>query len=117
MSKAGFEDTGFVYVPDSCSQGTECQVHVALHGCSQSQTYLQRQFVENTGYLEWAGTNDIIVMFPQTKPVPTLNPTGCWDFFGFSGEGTDYLTKEGVQTSTIKKMIERLQSKDQLIIQ
>jgi poly(3-hydroxybutyrate) depolymerase len=92
---------------------------VSLHGCSQSQTYLGRTYVEDTGYLEWAGTNDIIVVFPQAKPVSaTVNPTGCWDFFGFSGEGTDYLTKEGVQTSTIMKMVKRLQSTtDQIIIQ
>ena len=30
-------DDAFVYVPASCSTGTSCKVHVAFHGCLQSE--------------------------------------------------------------------------------
>jgi len=63
--------------------------------------------VENTGYLEWAGANNIVILFPQAK-ANTFNPKGCWDFWGYTG--VDYASNLGVQPHAIKKMVERLQA-------
>src|SRR4051812_14293468 len=32
----GMASTGWVYVPSSCASGTQCRLHVALHGCLQN---------------------------------------------------------------------------------
>lgn len=62
-------------------------------------------FVEQTGFLEWAAGNDLIVLFPQAAPFEG-NDRGCWDFWG--GTGVDYYNNKGVQPNAIKKMIERI---------
>ena len=109
----GLDDTGFVYVPNQCSGKSGCKLHVAFHGCSQSRTFMGRDYAQDTGYLEWAGTNGIIVLFPQAKPVTVkANPNGCWDFWGY-GYKSDYLSKDGVQTAAVKAMIDRITSDPQ----
>ena len=38
-------------------------------------------YAKNTGYLEVAELNDIIVIFPQTKAnIMAGNPNACWDW-------------------------------------
>ena len=95
---------GYLYVPDNCYKD-QCYIHVALHGCSQSRSFLGQEYVENTGYLEWAAQNNMIVLFPQAIKTE-LNANGCWDFWGYSGK--DYATKDGEQPQTIMRMVEQL---------
>ncbi len=114
----GMDTTGWVYVPASCAAGQQCKVHVALHGCLQSQTSIGMKFVNNTGYNKWADTNGIIVLYPQTVPDNTThttsasgslsNPNGCWDWIGWYGRTFDQ--KAGVQMAAVKKMVDRLTS-------
>jgi poly(3-hydroxybutyrate) depolymerase len=53
---SGMDTTGYLYVPKSCQGGsTVCRLHVALHGCLQSYSNIQMDFVSNTGYNKWAG--------------------------------------------------------------
>jgi hypothetical protein len=33
-----------------------------------------------------------------------MNPNGCWDWWGYSGE--DYATKKGAQMQAVKQLIE-----------
>ena len=62
---SGLDTTGYLYVPAACaSGGTVCKLHVALHGCAQSYSQVQMDFVENTGYNKWAGT----AFFPLSPP-------------------------------------------------
>lgn len=63
---SSFDDLGYVYIPNNCQSGEtkSCRVHVAIHGCHQGRATLDNYFVENTGYLEWAAANDIIILFP-----------------------------------------------------
>lgn len=114
----GMDGTGWVYVPASCASGAQCRVHVALHGCQQSQSQIGMRFVNNTGYNKWADTNDIIVLYPQTVADNTprstkasgmlANPNACFDWIGWYG--TNFDQKAGVQMLAVKKMVDRLTS-------
>jgi hypothetical protein len=107
---------GFVYVPSACSgSGVHCRVHVAIHGCLQSYETVGNKFVTDTGYNEWADTNQLIVLYPQVNksvlPVNMLNPLssnpqGCWDWWGYSG--SNYAWKSGVQMTAIMGMVKQL---------
>lgn len=51
----GMATTGYLYVPAACASGTQCKLHVALHGCLQSYGQIGSKFIDNTGYNKWAG--------------------------------------------------------------
>ena len=109
----GMADEGYVCFPASCESGG-CRVHVAFHGCRQSTRQIGLRFVENAGYIEWAQSNRLIVLFPQIVPrygwTGTLswifNPRGCWDWWGYTD--SEYATRKGRQIKAIQAMIERL---------
>ncbi|RZU02130.1 PHB depolymerase family esterase [Rivibacter subsaxonicus] len=114
----GMAATGWLYVPASCAAGTQCKLHVALHGCQQHTVAISDKFVKNTGYSRWADTNNIIVLFPQAKVDSTsrgtaasgslANPNGCWDWVGWYG--SNFAQKAGTQMAAIKAMVDRLAS-------
>jgi poly(3-hydroxybutyrate) depolymerase len=114
----GLAATGWLYVPASCAAGATCKVHVALHGCQQNYATIGDKFVTNTGYTRWADTNNIIVLFPQTKvdsvSRPTAasgslgNPNGCWDWIGWYGN--NFAQKAGTQMAAIKAMVDQVAS-------
>ena len=99
------DEAGFVFIPYSCALNP-CKVHVAFHGCGESKEFLGDEYVKNTGYLEQAGPNEMVVVFPQAHSIPETNISGCWDFWGYTGP--DYLTKDGPQAKAIRLMVERL---------
>jgi poly(3-hydroxybutyrate) depolymerase len=91
-------NTGYAYVPASCAAGGQCRVHIAFHGCLQNaEDYVGTDFVNHAGYNQWADTNNLIVLYPQTisSSVAPLNPNGCWDWWGYNEAG--YATKSGSQ--------------------
>jgi hypothetical protein len=99
-------DTGYVYIPTSCWNGTaSCRLHVVFHGCLQYQELIGMQFVKYTGYNEWAESNQIIVLYPQTTRSDLIpyNPKGCWDWWGYTG--LDYATKIAPQLATVRNII------------
>lgn len=99
----GLAASGFVYVPPDCGRDApRCRVHVVFHGCSQAG----EGFVRDSGYLEWADGNRLIVLFPQVVKQPGVNPSGCWDWVGYSG--ATYLTRDGPQVAAVKRMLDRL---------
>lgn len=100
---------GWVYVPTACAQGESCRLHVALHGCQMNPDFIQQRFVLEAGYNEWAETNKIIVLYPQSARDPRGNPFACWDWYGFTGP--DYVTKTGAQPAALIRMIERLRGR------
>lgn len=112
----GMASTGWLYVPASCAAGAACRLHVALHGCLQSESQVGRDFVRNTGYTRWADTNDIIVLFPQTRVDDSWhltadsgglpNPNACWDWIGWYG--ADFARRDGAQMKAIKAMVDAL---------
>ena len=64
------------------------------------------KFIEGSGFARWADGNRVVVLFPQVSDNPILNPKGCWDWWGYTGE--DYLTKDASQIAAIWRMAERL---------
>jgi poly(3-hydroxybutyrate) depolymerase len=102
----GLSPEGVVYIPKSCAEKAGCRLHIALHGCEQNRDTVGMKFIEGSGYSRWADDNRLVVLFPQVSANPILNPKGCWDWWGYTGE--DYLTKEAPQISAIWRMAQRL---------
>lgn len=101
-------DHAFLYVPEDCANGASCALHVAFHGCRQSAEFVGDAFARNAGYNTWAETNRLIVLYPQaaSSKVAPVNPHGCWDWWGYTGDG--YATQAGAQVAAVKAMIEAL---------
>jgi poly(3-hydroxybutyrate) depolymerase len=106
---------GYVYVPASCAAQRPCRVHVAFHGCQQNASTIGDDYYSHAGYNEWADTNDLIVLYPQTiasgrynNPASSIpyNPNGCWDWWGYTGES--YARKDGPQIAAIEAMLRAL---------
>jgi poly(3-hydroxybutyrate) depolymerase len=104
---------GHIYVPRACAEGDTCRLHVAFHGCKQYQEIAGDLFYTRSAYNEWAETNRIVVLYPQTIAwADSLyfqyrqNPNGCWDWWGYSGEG--YASKRGKQIRAVAEMINTL---------
>jgi poly(3-hydroxybutyrate) depolymerase len=102
------DSTGWLFVPQSCSSGQPCRLVIALHGCLQYQGVVQQQFVQKSGINEWADTNNIIVLYPQTTPTQSTNPLGCWDWWGY--RSADYALKSGPQMTAIMAMVAQITS-------
>lgn len=107
-------DRGYVYIPPDCERGA-CRLHMALHGCRQTEAQIGRRFIEDTGYNEWADANRLIVLYPQAAPRRGLawrswrwvfNPEGCWDWWGYTGP--EYATRNGPQIQALRAMLDRL---------
>lgn len=64
------------------------------------------KFVLDSGYIEYAEANDLMILFPQTwiteKSYP-YNPKGCWDWFGWTGD--QYATKKGAESKWLMPFI------------
>jgi poly(3-hydroxybutyrate) depolymerase len=103
VSGHGMAATGWAYVPQACSSGAGCKLHVAFHGCRQNVTLVGQQFVRNTGYNRWADTNRMVVLYPQTS---TLAVNSCWDWWGY--DSADYARKSGPQMAAVKAMVAKL---------
>jgi poly(3-hydroxybutyrate) depolymerase len=104
-SGISMDSTGWAYVPQSCAGGAPCKLVVALHGCLMYQGVIQQQFVQKSGLDEWADTNGIIVLYPQTI-TSSGNPEGCWDWFGYTG--ANYALKSAPQMQAIMGMVDRI---------
>jgi poly(3-hydroxybutyrate) depolymerase len=101
----GLAATGWVYVPQACSSGTRCKLHVVFHGCKQNTTLVGDKYVRNTGYNRWADSNSMVVLYPQTS---TQAVNSCWDWWGY--DSANYARKSGPQMAAVKAMVDRLAS-------
>jgi len=105
ISGHGMATTGWAYIPQACSDGTQCRVHVVLHGCKQNESDVQQQYVKNTGYNRWADTNNLVMLYPQTSLAAT---NSCWDWWGY--DSANYAKKSGPQMVAIKAMVDQVSS-------
>ncbi len=114
---ARMSDTARAFIPKVCRESVAtnggpvdrtCRIHVAFHGCRQNQASVGDAFVADTGYLNWADRNHIIVLFPDVAADNLVNPLGCWDWWGYSG--FDYLTRNAPQISAVHRMVQHLAS-------
>jgi hypothetical protein len=112
----GMDTTGWAYVPAACREDEPCRLHVVFHGCQQYQSrrYFQpgagmttfgTTYVRNTGYNEWADTNNFVVLYPQAIS-SSGNPNGCWDWWGY--DDPNYALKSGRQMAAVKGMVDRV---------
>ncbi|MFC1680659.1 hypothetical protein ACFL1S_02550 [Pseudomonadota bacterium] len=110
---------GHIYVPKHCIEGESCRLHLALHGCQQHQELIGENFYTRSGYNEWAETNNVIVLYPQTTEwigsiftAAWRNPNACWDWWGYSGPR--YYRKDGKQIRALAEMINTLVGRELL---
>lgn len=101
------ESTGWAYVPANCAAGQACKLHVSFHGCQQYYAKIGDKYIKKAGINEWADTNNIIVLYPQTYN-GTGNPNGCWDWWGY--DDANYAKKSGRQMVATKAMVDRITS-------
>ena len=73
--KHGLSDKMFLYLPKNCSKGG-CRAHIMLHGCLQTHRKAGMLFAKRSGFLEYAATNEIVVIFPNTDDDAHAH---CWD--------------------------------------
>jgi hypothetical protein len=106
-------EIGYVYVPASCAARQLCRIHVALHGCKQNFDTIGDRYTRHAGYNEWADTNQLVILYPQTvvgNPLldfgTPLDPFGCWDWWGYTN--FNYAVKAGRKITAIKAMLDRL---------
>lgn len=105
-AEAGLSDTAYLFVPPACADGGQaCALHLVLHGCAQSAVTVGTDFIQQSGYLPWAGANNIVLAFPQVVP-GTLNPYACWDWWGYTG--ADYRWRNGKQMVVVTDWIKQL---------
>jgi poly(3-hydroxybutyrate) depolymerase len=104
-SAHGLDRTGHVYVPSACSEGAVCRVHIAFHGCQQTDALIGDRFRTETGYNRWADTNALIVLYPQAHRT-LLNPNACWDWWGY--DDAQHATRNGRQMAAVRAMLDRL---------
>jgi poly(3-hydroxybutyrate) depolymerase len=103
---ASLGDTAWLFVPPACEGGGKaCPLHLVLHGCAQSAVSVGTDFIEQSGYLPWAGANDIVLAFPQVVP-SAVNPLGCWDWWGYTG--AEYLWRDGRQMKVLADWLQSL---------
>jgi poly(3-hydroxybutyrate) depolymerase len=99
-------ETGYVYVPTACRGGDRCRIHIVFHGCQQASEAIGDRFYRHAGYNNWAGTNKIIVLYPQAIALVGRNPQGCWDWWGY--HSADYYNKKAPQMAAVMAMVKRL---------
>lgn len=72
----------------------------------KTNNYGLLKFVLDSGYINYAEQNDLMILFPQTwiteKNFP-YNPKGCWDWFGWTGD--NYATNTGSETKWLMEFI------------
>lgn len=78
--------------------------------CVKGYETVGLQYVEHSGYLEYAETNRLIVLFVQAvKSDIPYNPQGCFDWFGYT-DPLNYAVQSGVQMATVRNVIEALKT-------
>jgi hypothetical protein len=101
----GLAAEGVVYVPEDCLANPGCRLHIVLHGCDQARETVGDAFIKESGFAGYADTNRFVILFPQIAG-NTVNPHGCWDWWGYSD--IDYLSRDAPQIQAIWAMAERL---------
>ncbi len=99
-------DEGYAFIPETCEKGEICKIHIVFHGCQQNVASIGKEYIENAGFNRWAGSNDMIILYPQTSSNLSGNPKGCWDWWGYDDD--HYYSKKGNQMAAVKAMLDRL---------
>lgn len=95
-------EQGYVYIPQACEAGG-CRLHLALHGCRMNHSAIGDAFVRRSGLNEWADSNRLVVLYPQTGGAAV---NGCWDWWGYGGPG--FGSRDAPQMRALMGMLARL---------
>jgi poly(3-hydroxybutyrate) depolymerase len=96
--------SGYMYVPDACrSDARDCGLHIVFHGCVQGAEFIEDRFAAQSGFNEWAESNNLIVVYPQVEK-SLFNPKGCWDWWGYTNG--DYDLRSGKQVAGVAALID-----------
>nr|MDQ2732881.1 hypothetical protein [Armatimonadota bacterium] len=111
-ARISLDKTGYVYVPKECAAGAVCGLMMALHGCNQSHSVVGMSFILDAGIDQWADTNRLIVLYPQTiaSSLTGGNPQGCWNWWGYLGD-QNYATRNGAQMKALYRMVLQAESR------
>jgi poly(3-hydroxybutyrate) depolymerase len=101
------DQTGHAFVPAECANGAQCGLVLALHGCLQNFAAVGWAFINDAGINQWADTNRIVVLYPQTITTKVSNPAGCWNWWGYLND-PDYAQKSGPQMQALYAMVTRV---------
>jgi poly(3-hydroxybutyrate) depolymerase len=104
-------EQGFLYVPQSCLNGETCRLHVSFHGCKQNAAAVGDAFVSGTGLNQYADSNNIVVLYPQTRAssINPFNPNACWDWWGYTG--ADFANRQGPQMQAVHQLVQAVQQR------
>lgn len=65
---------GYILVPRDCENGETCRLHVHFHSCMARSDEQKDIYIRRTGLLEYASTNRIVMLFPQSD----FQSINCW---------------------------------------
>jgi poly(3-hydroxybutyrate) depolymerase len=76
------DSQGYIYVPRHCHR-QRCYLHFYFHGCLNGREFNGTDHIVNSGYLDVAEANNLIIVFPQA--ISSMeNMVGCWDTYGLT---------------------------------
>lgn len=61
---SGLWEYGFLYVPRSCENRNDCPLHIFFHDCDSGADKKGTRAIRQTGLLEYASANQMVVFFP-----------------------------------------------------
>ncbi len=101
-------ENAYIFIPQSCKDNANCDIHISFHGCNQNAEAVGDEYAKNAGFNAWADTNNLIVLYPQTKKSAfmPLNPQACWDWWGYTGE--NYANKDGKQIQAVMTLVDSI---------
>ena len=69
-------------------------------------------YVTGAGYNDWADTNNLVILYPQTKAsqISPSNGNACWNWWGYCNDPDTYDTQQGSQMNMVYLMIQKIGS-------
>lgn len=85
-TEAKLGEIGYIYIPHACKDGAYCKTVMFLHGCLQAAGIWKETEARRMGLIEYAATNNLIVIFPQNDDMVMMELPGqdpfpfqyCW---------------------------------------
>ncbi|MGB8265652.1 MAG: hypothetical protein WCE44_04985 [Candidatus Velthaea sp.] len=96
------DNTGWIFVPQSCANGTACNLVVVFTGCLASQIEIGTLLMTDGNVDNWADTNNLVVLYPQLS----VGFGSCWDFYGYTGP--NFAFQSGPQIQAVWNMVQAL---------
>ena len=106
VGSTGLSEDGYIFIPRVCQEMSGCHLHIAFHGCAQSDAFTGLSFFTKSGYNAWAARNKAVILYPQVHASSPENSLGCWDWWGYTDQ--KFPTRDGLQMRSVHAMAEHL---------